>query len=129
VTWWPCGKTWGGLGFGPQSYLVIHAFHRHSILFLILVSTSANEIEQTSWCSINSSYVLNILMIKNCFTFESKATNKVVSRLVMSSSPCWPSKLSACVRVDHTSERERVCVCGKLLIRSILVLLFSFEVP
>jgi hypothetical protein len=34
----------------------------------------------------------------------------------------------------HTSERECVCVCGKsvcgqLLIRSILVLLFNFKVP
>jgi hypothetical protein len=55
-----------------------------------------------------------------------------------------PSKPSACVQGDHSSERgdhssergdhpsererERKCVCGQLLIRSILVLLFSFEV-
>jgi hypothetical protein len=26
-------------------------------------------------------------------------------------------------------ERERECVCGQLLIRSILVVLFNFEVP
>jgi hypothetical protein len=92
VTWWPCGKMWGGLGFGLQStYLVLLAFHRHSILSLIQVNTSANEIEQTSWCIINSSYALNILMIKNHFTFEAKATNKVVYGLVMSSSfsLCW----------------------------------------
>jgi hypothetical protein len=88
VTWCHCGKMWGGLGFGPQStYLVLHALHRQSILSLIQVSTSANEIEQTSWCTINSSNVLNILMIKNHFTFESKVTNKVVSELVISTSP------------------------------------------
>jgi hypothetical protein len=40
--------------------------------------------------------------------------------------PCWPSKLFACVQKHHTSGKS---VCGKLLIRSILVLLFSFEVP
>jgi hypothetical protein len=56
-----------------------------------------------------------------------------------------PSKPSACVRGDHTHERgdhtyerererftttlSRKSVCGRLLIRSILVLLFSFEVP
>jgi hypothetical protein len=39
--------------------------------------------------------------------------------------PCWPSKPFTCARVNHTSERES----GQLLIRSILVLLFSFEVP
>jgi hypothetical protein len=50
------------------------------------VSTSANEIEQTSLYNMYSSNVLNILMIKNHFTFELKVTNKVVSRLVMSSS-------------------------------------------
>jgi hypothetical protein len=54
---------------------------------LIQVRTFVNEIEQTSWCSITSSNVLNILMIKNHFTFESKVTNKVVSGLVMSPSP------------------------------------------
>jgi hypothetical protein len=55
--------------------------------------------------------------------------------------PCWLSKPSACARVDHTSERESIffyrctptlsgkSVCGKFLIRSILVLLFNFEVP
>jgi hypothetical protein len=44
--------------------------------------------------------------------------------------PCWPSKPFASARVDHTSEREREkSVCGKLLIRSIFVLLFNFEVP
>jgi hypothetical protein len=40
-----------------------------------------------------------------------------------------PSKPSACVQGDHSSERERESACGQLLIRSILVLLFSFEVP
>jgi hypothetical protein len=35
----------------------------------------------------------------------------------------------SCVRGDHTFERDRKSVCGQLLIRSILVLLFSFEVP
>jgi hypothetical protein len=52
-----------------------------------------------------------------------------------------PSKPSSCVRGDHTSERESIfflpfypyplqkSVCGQFLIRSILVLLFSFEVP
>jgi hypothetical protein len=91
---------WGGGGFRPQStYLVLLASHRHSILFLIQVSTSENEIEQTSWCSFNSSNVLpilmiknrhfsqkKILMIKNRFTFESTITNMVISELVMSSS-------------------------------------------
>jgi hypothetical protein len=56
--------------------------------------------------------------------------------------PCWPSKLFASAQGDHTSERERVScfyhftptisrksVCGKFLITSILVLLFSLEVP
>jgi hypothetical protein len=62
--------------------------------------------------------------------------------------PCWPCKPFASARVDHTSERERELlykpkdlfllfyphplrksVCGQLLIRNILVLLFSFEVP
>jgi hypothetical protein len=82
----------GGHGFSPQStYLFLHAFHRHSILSLIQVSTSENEIEQTSWCSINSLNILHILMIKNHFTFESKVTNMVISELVMSSSffLCW----------------------------------------
>jgi hypothetical protein len=34
-------------------------------------------------------------------------------------------------RGDHTSEREREreSVCGQLLIRSILVLLYNFDVP
>jgi hypothetical protein len=73
---------------GEEMDLVLHAFHRHSILFLIQVSTSENEIEQTSWCNINSSNVLHILTIKNRVTFESKVTNMVVSELVMSSS-CW----------------------------------------
>jgi hypothetical protein len=50
------------------------------------VSTSTNEIEQTSLYNMYSSNVLNILMINNHFTFELKVTNKVVSRLVMSSS-------------------------------------------
>jgi hypothetical protein len=64
-----CGNM-GGHGFSPQStYLVLHAFHRHSILSLIQVSTSENEIEQTSWCNINSLNILHILMIKNHFTF------------------------------------------------------------
>jgi hypothetical protein len=45
--------------------------------------------------------------------------------------PCWPSKPFACARVDHTSilplpSLEKVY--GQLLIRSILVRLFSFEV-
>jgi hypothetical protein len=54
-----------------------------------------------------------------------------------------PSKPSACAEANHTSERERESiffyrftptlsgksVCGKVLIRSILVLLFSSEVP
>jgi hypothetical protein len=62
---------------------------------LTQVSTYANEIEQTSWCSITSSNVLNILMIKNHFTFESKVTNKVVSGLVMSSSPHWMQNKSS----------------------------------
>jgi hypothetical protein len=66
--------------------LVLHAFHRHSILFLIQVNTSENEIEQTTWCSINSSNVLHILMIKNRFTFESKVTIMVIYEVVMSSS-------------------------------------------
>jgi hypothetical protein len=39
--------------------------------------------------------------------------------------PCWPSKPFTCARVNHTSERES----AQLLIRSILVLLFSFKVP
>jgi hypothetical protein len=77
-------RSWGGVGFGPQStYLVLHAFHRHSILSLIQVSTSENEIDQTSWRSINSSNVLHILMIKNRFTFESKVTNMVITELVI----------------------------------------------
>jgi hypothetical protein len=50
------------------------------------VSTSTNEIEQTSLYNMYSSNVLNILMINNHFTFELKVTHKVVSRLVMSSS-------------------------------------------
>jgi hypothetical protein len=41
--------------------------------------------------------------------------------------PCWSSKPFVYARVDHTSERERES--DQLLIRSILVLLFSFEVP
>jgi hypothetical protein len=87
VAWRPCGETWGGVGFGPQStYLVLHAFHRHSILSLIQVSTSEYEIKQTSRCSINSSNILYILMIKNRFTFESKVTNMVIFELMMSSS-------------------------------------------
>jgi hypothetical protein len=47
-----------------------------------------------------------------------------------------PSKPSACVRGDHTSSfyrftptLSRKSVCDQLLIRNILVLLFSFEVP
>jgi hypothetical protein len=59
--------------------------------------------------------------------------------------PCWLSRPSICARVDHTSERARELdytlflpfypyplqksVCGKLLITSSSVLLFSFEVP
>jgi hypothetical protein len=67
--------------------LVLQAFYRHFVLSLIQVSTSENEIEQTSWCNFNSSDVLHILMIKNRFTFESKVPTKFVSELVISSSP------------------------------------------
>jgi amino acid permease len=64
--------------------VVLHAFHRHSILSLIQVCTSENEIEQTTWCIINSSNVSLVLMIMIHLTFESRITNMVVSELMMS---------------------------------------------
>jgi hypothetical protein len=80
------GKRGEELDLVPNQhiYLVLHAFHWHSIFSLAQLSTSENEIEQTSWCSINSSNVLHILMVKDRFTFESKVTNMVVSELVIS---------------------------------------------
>jgi hypothetical protein len=52
---------------------------------LIHVSTSVNDIEHISWFSVHSSHVLNIMMLKNSFIFESEATTEGVSMLVMSS--------------------------------------------
>ena len=84
VAWW---RTLGILGLGPQSTsLVLHAFHVCLTVFLIHVYISEIDNEYTSWCSINSSNVSHIIMIKNCFTSESKDTNMVVSEPVMSSS-------------------------------------------
>jgi hypothetical protein len=106
VMWWPCGETWRGVGLHHQwTYLVLSAFHRHSILSLIQISTSENEIEQTSWCNINSSNVLHILMIKNCFTFESNVTNIVIFELVMSSSAL---RCVRAVKHQHTIFHARV---------------------
>jgi hypothetical protein len=82
----------GILGLGPQSTsLVLHAFHVFLILFLIHVCISENDNEHTSWRSSNSSNESNIIMIKNCFTFESKVANVVISEQVMSLSfsPSW----------------------------------------
>jgi hypothetical protein len=82
--WW---RTLAILGLVPQSTcLVLHAFHVCLILFLIHVCISENDDEHTSWRSINSSNVSNTIMIKNGFTFESKVSNMVVSKQVMSSS-------------------------------------------
>src|SRR5688572_21599766 len=84
VAWW---RTLGILGLGPQSTsLVLHAFHVCLTLFLIHVCISEIDNEYTSWCSINSSNVSHIIMIKNRFTSESKDANMVVSKHVMSSS-------------------------------------------
>jgi hypothetical protein len=47
---------------------------------------SNNNNENTSWRSINSSNLLNKIMIKYGFTFESKVSNVVVFKHVMSSS-------------------------------------------
>ena len=47
---------------------------------------SENDNEHTSWCSINSSNVSNTIMVKDCFTYESKVANVDVSGQVMSSS-------------------------------------------
>src|SRR5688572_31876205 len=89
VAWW---RTLGILGIGPQSTsLVLHAFHVCLTLFLIHVCISEIDNEHTSWCSINSSNVSHVIMIKNYFTFESKIINVFVSGQVMSSSffPSW----------------------------------------
>jgi hypothetical protein len=84
VAWW---RTLQIFGLGPQStYLALHAFHVCLILFLIHVCISKNDNEHTLWRSINSSNVSNTIMTKNCFTFESKFANVVVSEQVMSSS-------------------------------------------
>ena len=81
VSWW---RTLGILVLCPQSTsLVLHAFHVSLTLFLIHVCISENYNEHTSWCSINSS---NTIMVKDCFTCESKVANVIVSRHVMSSS-------------------------------------------
>ena len=80
------------LVLGPQSTsLVLHAFHVSLTLFLIHVCISENDNEHTSWCSINSSNVSNTIMVKDCFTCESKVANVVVSGQEMSSSfsPSW----------------------------------------
>jgi hypothetical protein len=78
VAWW---RALGIVGLGLQSIsLVLHAFHVCLILFLVHVCISENENEHTS------SNVSNTIMIKNCFTFESKVSNMVVSKQVVSSS-------------------------------------------
>jgi hypothetical protein len=59
--------------------------------FLIQVCIAENDNEYTSWRIINSSNVSNTIMIMNGFTLESKVSNVVVSKQVMSSSffPSW----------------------------------------
>ena len=89
VAWW---RTWRTLGLGPQSTsLILHAFHVCLTLFLIHVCISENVNKQTSWCSNNSSNVLNTMMIKNRFTLEFKLAIVIISEMVMPSSfsPSW----------------------------------------
>ena len=75
------GNTWTW----PQSTsLFLYAFHVSLTLFLIHVCICEIDNEHTSWCNINSSNVSNTIMVKNCFTCESKVTNVVVSEQVMS---------------------------------------------
>ena len=76
-------------GIGPQSTSLVlhtHTFYACLVPFLIHVCISENNNKHTSWCSINSSNESNTIIIKNGFTFESKVSNVVVSKQVMSSS-------------------------------------------
>ena len=96
-------RTLGIHGFGPQSTsLTFHAFHMQSNLPLIHVSISENDNEHTSWCSINSSNVSNTIMVKDCFTCESKVANVVVSRHVMSSSDGFMDSLALVCCYHHS---------------------------
>ena len=70
VSWW---RTLGILVLGLQSTsLVLHAFHVSLTLFLIHVCIFKNNNEHTLWCNINSSNVSNTIIVKDCFTCESK---------------------------------------------------------
>jgi hypothetical protein len=70
------GNTWT---WTQSTSLDLHTIHVCLIVFFIHVCIFENDNEHTSWHSINSSNVSNTIMIKNCFTFESKVTNVVVS--------------------------------------------------
>ena len=84
VAWW---GMLGIHGIGPQSTsLVLHTFQVCLVPFLIHVCISENNNKHTSWRNINSSNESNTIMIKYGFTFESKVSNVVVSKQVMSSS-------------------------------------------
>ena len=81
-------------GIGPQSTSLVlhtHTFYACLVLFLSMHVFLKNDNKHTSWCSINSSNESNTIIIKNGFTFESKVSNVVVSKHVMSLSfsPSW----------------------------------------
>ena len=111
VSWW---RSWGTLRLGPQSTsLILHAFHMRLTLFLIHVCISENVNKQTSWCSNNSSNVLNTMMIKNRFTLESKLSIVVVSEMVMPSSEKLPrsSMLPAPYAMDEGRTTDTALEC------------------